>query len=84
MDKDSFAVVLSGVKKKIGGNPILRGIDLKVRYGSIHVIAGPNGAGKTTTIRVILGLVKPDEGEVIVLGYKPGSPAWVIPSMSQV
>ena len=42
----------------------LDGLDLEVRQGEVHGFLGPNGAGKTTTIRVLLGLLRADAGEV--------------------
>jgi len=47
---------------------ILKGIDLSVEHGEIYGFLGPNGAGKTTTIKCILGLLFPDEGEIIING----------------
>jgi ABC-2 type transport system ATP-binding protein len=44
------------------------GLDLSVAEGGVHGFLGPNGSGKTTTIRMLLGLVRPDEGEIAVLG----------------
>ena len=43
-------------------------LDLSVEEGGVHGFLGPNGSGKTTTIRMLLGLVQPDEGEVRLLG----------------
>jgi len=53
------------------GKPVLRaldGLDLHVDDGGVHGFLGPNGSGKTTTIRVLLGLVRADEGELRLLG----------------
>ncbi len=53
------------------GRPPLRaldGLDLVVPAGGVHGFLGPNGSGKTTTIRVLLGLVRPDAGQVRLLG----------------
>src|SRR4051794_18976683 len=50
----------------------LRGIDLTVRRGRILGLVGPNGAGKTTLIRIVAGLLDPDEGRVLVNGHNPG------------
>ena len=44
------------------------GLDLRVERGGVHGFLGPNGSGKTTTIRMLLGLARPDAGEVRVLG----------------
>src|SRR3954447_24872119 len=45
----------------------LDGLDLVVESGGVHGFLGPNGSGKTTTIRVLLGLIRPDGGEVRLL-----------------
>jgi ABC-2 type transport system ATP-binding protein len=47
---------------------ILKGINLEVEKGAIYGFLGPNGAGKTTTIKCVMGLLKPDEGEIMVDG----------------
>lgn len=57
-----------GLRRSFGGLRVLRGIDLTVRAGEAVIVAGPNGAGKTTLLRVLAGLVRPDAGEVRVLG----------------
>lgn len=59
---------LRKVSKKFGERLVLDAIDLKVGPGIIFGFLGPNGAGKTTTIRIIAGILKPTEGEVIVDG----------------
>ncbi len=46
----------------------VRGIDLNVPSGAVYGFLGPNGSGKTTTIRILLGLLRPQAGEVRVLG----------------
>ena len=50
---------------------VLRGVDLEARDGRIVGLVGPNGAGKTTLIRIVAGLLTPDEGEVRVAGSDP-------------
>jgi len=52
------------VHKKLGGNPILRGIDLDVADGELVVLVGPSGCGKSTLLRTIAGLEEPDSGKV--------------------
>ncbi len=55
---------LSDVEIELGGNPILRGIDLEVEDGELVVLVGPSGCGKSTLLRTIAGLEIPDAGEV--------------------
>jgi len=47
----------------------VQGLDLRVPSGGVHAFLGPNGAGKTTTIRMLLGMVRPDAGEIRLLGH---------------
>lgn len=62
------AIEARGVQKSYGRRRVLAGLDLKVPSGSIYGLVGPNGAGKTTLIRILLGVVQPDAGEVLVEG----------------
>jgi ABC-2 type transport system ATP-binding protein len=57
--------------KTFGSVRALDGLDLTVGAGETHGFLGPNGAGKTTTIRILLGLLRHDDGEVEVLGQDP-------------
>lgn len=50
------------------GEPVLAGVDLRVRTGSISGFLGPNGAGKTTTLKLILGLLRKQQGEIQLFG----------------
>ncbi|TWP34043.1 ABC transporter ATP-binding protein [Leekyejoonella antrihumi] len=65
------AVDLKGIHKSFGDVHAVRGIDLNVRPGEVVAFLGPNGAGKTTTIDMILGLGRPDKGQVSVYGMAP-------------
>jgi ABC-2 type transport system ATP-binding protein len=65
------AISVSGLVKTFGATRALDHLDLAVRTGEVHGFLGPNGAGKTTTIRVLLGLLRRDSGEVSVLGGNP-------------
>ena len=59
---------LRGVRKSYGGKEVVAGIDLDLRPAECYGLLGPNGAGKTTTLRLALGLVAPDAGDIRVLG----------------
>lgn len=64
-------IALRDVWVSLGGNVVLQDISFSVREGSFLGIIGPNGAGKSTLLRVILGLIRPDRGDVRVLGMDP-------------
>ena len=64
----SLAVTAHGLVKKFGGRRVVDGVDLAVPAGTIYGVLGPNGAGKTTTLRMVLGIIEPDEGERTLLG----------------
>ncbi|MGA2568731.1 MAG: ABC transporter ATP-binding protein [Pseudolabrys sp.] len=55
--------------KKFDGKAVVRDLSMQVRRGTIYGFLGPNGSGKTTTIRMLCGLLTPDEGEGTCLGY---------------
>jgi ABC-2 type transport system ATP-binding protein len=65
------AIEVRALHKSFGRTAALAGLDLTVRTGEVHAFLGPNGAGKTTTIRILLGLLRPDSGEVSLLGGDP-------------
>jgi ABC-2 type transport system ATP-binding protein len=65
------AISISGLVKTFGPTRALDGLDLVVETGEVHGFLGPNGAGKTTTIRVLLGLLRADRGDVTLLGGDP-------------
>lgn len=67
------AISISGLEKHFGHIVALDGLDLEVATGEVHGFLGPNGAGKTTAIRVLLGLLRADGGEVSLLGGDPWS-----------
>jgi ABC-2 type transport system ATP-binding protein len=72
----SEGVVLRGLAKTwpspAGPVHAVRGIDFSIAPGETVALLGPNGAGKSTTIDMLLGLVRPDEGTISVLGQEPG------------
>jgi phospholipid/cholesterol/gamma-HCH transport system ATP-binding protein len=53
---------------------VLRGLDFAVRAGEIFVIMGPSGSGKTVLLKHLIGLLEPDEGEILVEGEPIGKP----------
>ena len=65
------AIRIAGLVKTFGSTRALDGLDLTVRAGEVHGILGPNGAGKSTTLRVLLGLLRADAGQVELLGGDP-------------
>ena len=64
-------ISIEGLEKSYGRFRALRRLDLEVAQGEVHGFLGPNGAGKSTTIRVLLGLLKADGGQVQLLGGDP-------------
>jgi iron complex transport system ATP-binding protein len=62
-----------GIEVEIGGTPILRGADLRLREGELVAVVGPNGAGKSTLVRAVSGLQRPSAGSVSWWGREVGS-----------
>jgi ABC-2 type transport system ATP-binding protein len=64
-----IAIDVRGLSKSFGGRKVVRDLSMQVKRGTIYGFLGPNGSGKTTTIRMLTGLLTPDEGEGTCLGY---------------
>ena len=64
-------IQITGLVKEYGPTRALDGLDLNVARGEVHGLLGPNGAGKTTTLRILLGLLRRDAGEIAVMGRDP-------------
>jgi ABC-2 type transport system ATP-binding protein len=62
------ALELTGVGKRFGAMQAVRDLNLRIEQGEFYALLGPNGAGKTTTLRMIAGLLKPNDGEIRILG----------------
>lgn len=63
---------LRGVTKRFGTHTAVSSLDLEIPQGTVYGLLGPNGSGKTTTIRMMMGILIPDEGEVELFGNPPG------------
>ena len=62
------AVEATGLTKRFGSLVAVNTVDLRVDEGEVYGILGPNGAGKTTFLRMLFGLIRPDEGDLRVFG----------------
>lgn len=69
--RDDILLELNNIKKFYGRFCALDGLNLKVKEGSLFGLIGPNGAGKTTALKIMTGIVFPDEGQVTVAGLSP-------------
>jgi ABC-2 type transport system ATP-binding protein len=66
-------VEVHGLKKTFDERVVLDSISLVVHHGDVYGFLGPNGSGKTTTLRILLGIIRADEGQISVLGMNPSS-----------
>jgi phospholipid/cholesterol/gamma-HCH transport system ATP-binding protein len=58
------------IKKAFGGKPVLKGMTLDVKQGEVMFIIGTSGVGKSVTIKHLIGLIRPDEGEILLDGRR--------------
>ena len=65
------AVAVEGLVKRFGKQEAIRGLSLEIARGTAFGFLGPNGAGKTTTLKLLMGLLRRDAGNVSVLGTDP-------------
>ena len=65
---ERIAIQLIGVEKSFGRQQVLRGVNLEVREGGTTVIVGASGTGKSLILKHMLGLIRPDQGQVLVFG----------------
>lgn len=78
MTASEAAIRVSGLRKTYKNTEALRGLDFEMPVGQVTGFLGPNGAGKTTTFRSLLGLTRPNEGDIEILGLTvPGQLAQV-------
>ncbi|MDN5287545.1 MAG: ATP-binding cassette protein [Mucilaginibacter sp.] len=69
VDHSNAVISIRGLKKSFEDYAVLRGIDLDLYQGENLVVLGRSGTGKSVLIKIISGLLKPDEGEITVLGH---------------
>ncbi|WEG10907.1 ABC transporter ATP-binding protein [Pullulanibacillus sp. KACC 23026] len=69
---ERVAVQCSNLTKRYGRKKALDQLQLNIPTGKVAGILGSNGAGKSTLFRLMMGLVRPDEGELFIFGEKPG------------
>jgi ABC-2 type transport system ATP-binding protein len=69
MTAPEIVIDVEGLTKKFDGRAVVRNLSMQVKRGTIYGFLGPNGSGKTTTIRMLCGLLTPDEGHGTCLGY---------------
>ena len=68
-DTSEIVIDVKGLTKKFGQRTVVRDLSMQVKRGTIYGFLGPNGSGKTTTIRMLCGLLTPDDGSGTCLGY---------------
>ncbi len=73
------AISISGLTRGYGKLKVLENFEMDVEEGSIYGLLGPSGCGKTTLLKVILGRLIPEKGEIKVLGSLPGEKGSLIP-----
>ena len=66
-------VVVRGVTKTFGATRALAGVDLEVHAGEVHTVMGENGSGKSTLVKLLSGVHRPDDGELLIDGRPAGA-----------
>jgi ABC-2 type transport system ATP-binding protein len=69
MTTPEIVIDVHGLTKRFDGRPVVHDLSMQVRRGTIYGFLGPNGSGKTTTIRMLCGLLTPDDGQGTCLGF---------------
>src|SRR5690606_3074400 len=65
----TLALDIRRLAKAFEGVHAVNGLDLAIPPGELRALLGPNGAGKTTTLRIVAGLLRADEGKVLIMGH---------------
>ena len=66
----TYRIEMNNINKSFGGVRALKGVTFKVKPGEIMALVGENGAGKSTLMNILSGLIRPDDGEIIIDGKK--------------
>ncbi|PVX26687.1 MAG: 3-dehydroquinate dehydratase [Candidatus Bathyarchaeum sp.] len=77
-DKSTFAVNLDNVSKSFGAVQAVKNLNLKIDVGTVFGFLGPNGSGKSTTMKMIMGLLKADSGNLNVYGINVPADPWAV------
>ncbi len=72
-EQKNGCIVVSNVSRNFGQVMALKGLSFTIPWGEKFTLLGPNGAGKSTTLKLLVGLLKPDSGEIRIGGADPGS-----------
>jgi ABC-2 type transport system ATP-binding protein len=64
-----IALELVSLNKRYGDHTAVNNLSLQIYQGEFYALLGPNGAGKTTTLRMVAGLLQPDDGDALILGH---------------
>jgi len=70
-EKDDAAIFMKGLWFSYDGYPVLEDVNVSISQGDFVSVVGPNGGGKTTLLKLMLGLLRPSQGEVRVFGMTP-------------
>lgn len=68
-------ITTNSLTKKYKDKTVVSQLDLRIPGGSIYGFLGPNGAGKSTTLKMLLGLIRPTEGKIQILGKEVQKPS---------
>ncbi len=76
-------IEIDGLTYALNGEPILQNVDLSIEDGDFTAVIGPNGGGKTTLLKLMIGLLRPDQGRIRILGGSPDQVAHRIGYVAQ-
>lgn len=67
---DEFILEMNNISKSFAKVRVLHDVNFKVKPGEVHALVGENGAGKSTLMKILMGIHSPDNGEILISGYK--------------